>query len=358
MSRNEAIAASICESIAGDPHKHDPTFTQSVTNYFNTSKLIFTRVHENQFKSLRETWKIGEDDYRKSFTSEDDDDENKGSALASIGDMGFSGSTFFNTTDGKFLVKSVPRHFEHSFFKDEMLVPYADHLRHNLYSLLVRITDFLEAQRSMGSTLGLAPSHHIVMENTKFGENDDKREGVEWETWDLKPMSYFYPERDVAGGALTSEETKNRLADDFSEKIVLSIDDAADFRANLQKDTAFLAKMSAVDYSLFLVRIPVTPEKPEAEADGSPDVPLEPPLVPPGAPSWRTGVKSADGKYIYRAAVLDFFWAKHKVHAQAMTGLINTYNLVDKQGPMSVTTTSEEYRERFLKMCDEMVEVK
>jgi hypothetical protein len=55
---------------------------------------------------------------------------------------------------------------------------------------------------------------------------------------------------------------------------------------------------------------------------------------------------------------LDFFWAKHKVHAQAMTGLIKTYNLVDNQGPMSVTTTSDEYRERFLKMCNEMIEVK
>jgi hypothetical protein len=41
-----------------------------------------------------------------------------------------------------------------------------------------------------------------------------------------------------------------------------------------------------------------------------------------------------------------------------MTGLIKTYNLVDNQGPMSVTTTSDEYRERFLKMCNEMIEVK
>jgi hypothetical protein len=355
MSSQEQLAASICESIAGRHNDDNASITKSVTAYFDSSKLVFTCPHEDQFKSLRETWRIGEDNYSKSFQG---DDEAKGSALISIGDMGFSGSTFFNTSDGKYLVKSVPRHFEHSFFKDELIEPYANHMRNNLDSLLVRITDFLEAKSNVGSTFGAAPSHHIVMENTKFGEKDDKRKDAEWETWDLKPMSYFYPERDVAGGALTSKETKEKLADDFSEKLVLSLDDAEDLKANLQKDTAMLAKANAVDYSLFLVRVPVDEAKSESTADGSPDLPLEPPLVPPGPPSWRTGVKSSDGKYIYRTALLDFFWAKHKVHAQAMTGLIKTYNLVDNQGPMSVTTTSDEYRERFLKMCNEMIEVK
>jgi hypothetical protein len=355
MSSQEQLAASICESIAGRHNNDNPSITKSVSAYFDSSKLLFTCPHEDEFKSLRENWKIGEENYSKSFQG---DDDGKGSALVSIGDMGFSGSTFFNTSDGKYLVKSVPRHFEHSFFKDELLKPYAEHMRQNLDSLLVRITDFLEAKSNVGSTFGAAPSHHIVMENTKFGEKDDKRKDVEWETWDLKPMSYFYPERDIAGGALTSEETKEKLADDFSEKLVLSLDDAEDLKANLQKDTAMLAKANAVDYSLFLVRIPVDATSSETTADGSPDVPLEPPLVPPGPPSWRTGVKSSDGKYVYRAALLDFFWAKHKVHAQAMTGLIKTYNLVDNQGPMSVTTTSDEYRERFLKMCNEMIEVK
>ena len=356
MPSQEELAKSICESIAGRHNDDNPSMTKNVTAYFDSSKLLFTCPHEDQFKSLREHWKIGEDDYGKSFQG--DGEDAKGSALVSIGDMGFSGSTFFNTSDGKYLVKSVPRHFEHSFFKEELLVPYADHMRQNLDSLLVRITDFLEAKSNVGSTFGTAPSHHIVMENTKFGEKEDKREGAEWETWDLKPVSYFYPERDVADGALTSEETKEKLADDFSEKLVLSLDNAEDLKANLQKDTAMLAKSNAVDYSLFLVRIPTDAAKSETAADGSPELPLEPPLVPPGPPSWRTGVKSSDGKYIYRAALLDFFWAKHKVHAQAMTGLIKTYNLVGNQGPMSVTTTSEEYRERFMKMCDEMIEVK
>lgn len=153
-------------------------------------------------------------------------------------------------------------------------------------------------------------------------------------------MSYFYPERDVAGGALSSEATKSRLADDFDEKIVLTRDQAEHFKGQLEKDTALLAKHNAVDYSLFLVRVPasVAPSQ--------------------GKETWRNGVKSADGKYVYRAAILDFFWAKHKVHAQAMTGLIKSYNVVDAQGPMSVTTEAPEYRERFLKMCQEFIEVR
>ena len=345
MSSQEQLAASICESIAGRHNDDNTSITKSVSTYFDSSKLVFTCPHEDEFKSLRQNWNIGEDDYSKSFHG---DDDSKGSALVSIGDMGFSGSTFFNTSDEKYLVKSVPRHFEYSFFKDELIVPYANHMRQNLDSLLVRITDFLEAKSNVGSTFGAAPSHHIVMENTKFGVKDDK-------SWDLKPMSYFYPERDIADGALTSKETKEKLADNFSETLVLSLDDAEDLKANLQKDTVMLAKANAVDYSLFLVRIPLDKADSGNTADG---LPLEPPQVPPGPPSWRTGVKSSDGKYIYRAALLDFFWAKHKVHAQAMTGLIKTYNLVDNQGPMSVTTTSDEYRERFLKMCNEMIEVK
>lgn len=347
--RDKAIATSICHSILASESYEQPSLSQRIPAFFYTYSLIFACLYEELFTSLREIWHLDEQSYFDSFRAGSKD------ALVPMGDMGYSGSTFFTTSDGKYLVKSIPRHFEHSFFKDDLLMPYAEHMRQHRLSLLVRITDFLEnTHASVGTMVGLAPSHHIVMENLKFGEKDDKRD-VEWETWDLKPMSYFYPERDVADGKLTSEATKSKLADDFDEKLVLSTENAAALREQLQKDTAFLAECNAVDYSLFLVRVPAdTSSKPQGELE----VPMEPPLIPPGPPSWRTGMKSADGKWVYRASILDFFWAKHKVHAQAMTGLIKTYNIVDKQGPMSVTTNSQEYRERFLKMCDEMIEVK
>ena len=269
------------------------------------------------------------------------------------------------TADSAYLVKSIPRHFEHSFFKQELLEPYVEYMANTQGSLLIRITDFLECiHHSVGTLFGLAPTHQMIMENIFYGQ-DQQNEDSEWESWDLKPMSYFYPERDVAGGALSSEATKSRLADDFNERIVLDRNQAEDFKAQLEKDTALLHKCNAVDYSLFLVRIPAS-RAPASESQPSlsphnisfePIPPAQPPFTPSEPPTWRNGVKSADGQYVYRAAVLDFFWAKHKVHAKAMTGLIKSYNMVGRQGPMSVTTTAPEYRERFLKMCSEIIEI-
>jgi hypothetical protein len=204
------------------------------------------------------------------------------------------------------------------------------------------------------------------MENIMYGQDEAKRKGgMDWEQWDLKPTSYFFPERDIADGRLTSEATKSQLADEFHEKIILSRRHADDFFAALEADTELLATHNAVDYSLFLVRIksqdetPSSVTDPEQETSADGVVPTDPPAAPPEPPSWRTGVPSSDGKHIFRAAVLDFFWAKHKVQPKLMTFLINAYNLlIYHHGPMSITTTPQEYRQRFLRMCREYVEVK
>jgi hypothetical protein len=200
------------------------------------------------------------------------------------------------------------------------------------------------------------------MDNIMYGREEAKKQGeADWEKWDLKPTSYFYPERDIAGGALTSEATKSQLADEFHDKIILRREQAEDFFSSLEADTKLLAEHNAVDYSLFLVRMK-TPQQaaasmppPTESATG----PADSPSTPPSAPTWRTGVTSADGKYIFRASILDFFWAKHKVQPRAMTLLIKLWNLlVIKHGPMSITTTPDEYRERFLKLCRGIVEIK
>lgn len=103
---------------------------------------------------------------------------------------------------------------------------------------------------------------------------------------------------------------------------------------------------NAVDYSLFLVRYP-------ADLDTVP--------TPPGRGSaWRNGVTSRDGKWVYRAIVLDFFWAKDALQAKTMTGLVNLFNALTwgkDHGPMSITTTSDEYRQRFLGMIEQIVEI-
>ncbi|KAK7988275.1 hypothetical protein PG989_008590 [Apiospora arundinis] len=370
--REEQIAKSIIYVIINTDENGKPIQRQTVLSrilsIFNLYWLTLQLVREDLFRGLREFWAIKSSDYKDSFTPASAASRNKKKAplLQPLGDMGYSGSTFFRTADGAYLVKSVPRSFENKFFKNDMLLPYVDHMRANPGSLLVRITDFLECTRgSLGTLFGLAPSHHIVMENILYGQDEKKTssstsvgpsgngqggEGEQpkkkWESWDLKPTSYFFPERDIAGGKLTSEATKSKLADEFEGKLYLTLDQAEDFKAQLQKDTKFLADRNAVDYSLFLVRISVDTDGDNADGQEA------------GSADLLTRVQT-DGKTpeIYRAAVLDFFWAKHTVHAKAMTGLINTYNLVDEQGPMSVTAEADEYRQRFMKMCLDMIEV-
>jgi len=200
------------------------------------------------------------------------------------------------------------------------------------------------------------------MDNIMYGQAQAKEN---WESWDLKPTSYFYPERDIASGRLTSEATKNQLADEFHDKVLLTRDQADDLFTALEADTRLLADHNAVDYSLFLVRIKTAPKSPTEVADPSSPaaddadvMPRAPPSVPPAPPSWRTGIPSPDGKHIFRAALLDFFWAKHKVQPRVMTALVKLWNvLISRQGPMSITTTPEEYRQRFLKMCRGIVEI-
>lgn len=361
--RLNVIARSVTHFIIHSDAKQ-PNVLARIPNFFWVYWLTFQCVREDLFTALRGIWQIKDDEYKASFGKDDRKKRDlkpmgiffspsssttyiKHNTNRIPGDMGYSGSTFFTTTDTAYIVKSIPRHFEHSFFQHDLLLPYAEYMKSNPTSLLTRITDFLEcSQTSIGTLFGLAPSHHIVMENLLCEKEDS------WEDYDLKPQSYFYPERDVAGGVLTSEATKSRLADHFNEKIILTLDEAEDLKAQLQKDTKFLSDCNAVDYSLMLVRIPIS-EAPNTEEDLPPAG--KTPLVPPGPPSWRTGIKSADGKWVYRAAILDFFWAKHKVHAKVMTGLIKAYNAADRQGPMSVTTDSPEYRQRFLKMVEDML---
>jgi hypothetical protein len=256
--------------------------------------------------------------------------------------------TFFTTQNSKYLIKSLPRAFEQKFFRDRLLEPYVEHMELNQDSLLVRITDLLWTPTpALGSIVGLAPSHHIVMENILYGKSAcSKPHQEQWETYDLKPNDYFYPERDVAGGRLAPESVKERLIDEFDDKIRVTIDQKEELIAQLSRDSKILQNSNAVDYSLFVVRYP---------AD------LEHVPTPPGrGSSWRNGIVSRDGKWVYRAIILDFFWSKDALQAHTLTGLVKLYNAVKwgkSHGPMSITTTSDEYRKRFLGMVDDMVEV-
>ena len=62
---------------------------------------------------------------------------------------------------------------------------------------------------------------------------------------------------------------------------------------------------------------------------------------------------------MYRAVLLDFFWAKDVLQVKALMGLVKSWNFFQRgkgNGSMSITTTATEYRGRFLKMIETIVE--
>ncbi|KIW32180.1 uncharacterized protein PV07_03741 [Cladophialophora immunda] len=337
--RDKKISRSIIFAIQQDDTSEKRLrLWRPLKTFFALYGLLLIRLRPELFKRLRnQTWHLPDEEYRSSFGYKD--------SLVSKGDMGYSGSTFFNTKDNRFLIKSIPRRLEHTFFRDDLLEPYVSHMESHPRSLLVRITDFLGWRYpSIGGLFGITPTYHLVMENLLHGQQEDS----DWQTFDLKPMSYFFPERDIAGGKLASEATKSKLANHFDDKMLLSRERAEEFFHLLEQDTELLARHNAVDYSLMLVRIPKSSSSP---ADDDHQNPFDDP------PDWRTGVPSQDDKWLFRAVILDFFWAKHKVHAKTMTMLINAWRMIDDKGPMSITTAAPEYRDRFLKMCREIVKV-
>ena len=353
--RESSLTKSIQSGLLRDPDRFKKMPWGRFLAFFTFHRIKLIRHEKHLFAKLRqEVWKFNEDEYQASFHT-----TNGQPPLKTMGDLGYSGSvstalnsiprkntyfgcqTFFGTLDGHYVIKSLPRRFEYSFFQADLLGPYYEYMRHHPDSVLVWITDYILAPyTTLGTLLGCTPAHHVIMENTLCGKDDDPS-SQNWETYDLKPIDYFYPERDLVPEPLVSQDTLSKLADTFNEKLHLWRKDYETFWHSLESDTKFLQHANAVDYSLLLVRIPAS-SKPTVLGRHSP---------------WREGLPSADGKWKYRAVILDFFWARHKLHAQAMSGVVQTFNVVGRQGPMSITTTASEYREKFLAMVGGMIEV-
>ncbi|KAI9711527.1 MAG: hypothetical protein M1820_002091 [Bogoriella megaspora] len=344
--REDLIGRSILKSIfENQTDESTRSLLNKIKSAFTFLQLLLTRFRHDLFSKLRrDIWRLDEAEYRESFKR--DREGGTKAKLIPVGDLGYSGSTFFTTPNSKFLIKSLPRRFEHDFFRSDLLPHYYHHMSEHPDSLLVRITDLLHAPPpQLGVLFGAAPSHHIVMENAMYGresEPDDKAK-KSWESYDLKPMSYFYPERDIMDGKLAPDSVKDKLADSFEDKIRVTNAQAKELKVQLEIDTQQLADSNAVDYSLFLVRFPASSKPENTSARQSP---------------WREGVTDRNGEWKYRAVLLDFFWAKHKTRAKAMTGLVGSFQWLrgQKDEPMSITTKPGEYRERFLKMVDEMIE--
>ncbi|KAM0332022.1 hypothetical protein ACHAQA_002288 [Verticillium albo-atrum] len=362
--RESFISQSVLKAITGD----DPDVTKRKTPlhrrvirlvlaFFALFKLYLARYRRADFATLRkDVWSLDEDEYTDSFRlpeTSDNADENpaqgKEPHLKPVGDLGYSGSTFFITPNSKYLIKSLPRRFEHTFFTHDLFGPYVAHMRGHPHSLLVRISDMVYTPHpTLGGIIGTAPTHHIIMENLLYGKqaSGDDWHAMKWETYDLKPSDYFFPERDIADGNLAPQSVKDKLIDNFPDQVKVNAATKKELLDILAADTQLLADNNAIDYSLFLARYPGP-----NTTDPQPNVAN----VKSDAGPWRTGMTDATGLWTYRVVVLDFFWARHKFHAQAMTNLVKLFNKVAHKGPMSITANPAEYRQRFLKMVGDIV---
>lgn len=341
---------------------------QPVSSFFAIFNSHLVRFRLEDFVAIRhEIWKIDDDDYAASFchsrgnATRSRHPERHEADLVPVGDLGYSGSTFLITGNGKYLVKSLDRRFEHDFFMNELFEPYLVHMETYTNSLLVRITDTLYVpETTLGGLLGITPNHHIIMENLMYGkehENSDSAK-AQWTTYDLKPDDYFFPERDIADGNLASESVKNKLADRMPDGVRVSAEMRKELLDILATDTEFLARCNVVDYSLFLVRYPGPGSSTEPSASNTEVIdnnPFQPISTAIEEDAWRTGVASVDGKWSYRAVILDFFWARHKFQPKVMSGLIGTLNIVAKKGPMTITAEPFEYKTRFMNMVNKLL---
>lgn len=306
-----------------DPPIPSPAYKRFRLNtFFRATGILLERREEGLFCAVRKAvFDINEEEYRAQFQ--------KGT-LDRGGNLGFSGAAFFFTPAGKkFIIKSLPNEFEWKFFYEDLLIAYCSYMLKNKSSLLSHITDALfnfDYRFWNWVRLGTA-SHFLVMENML--EGFDEKKGCR--QWDLKPKDYLRADLLLP---MSDEESERLLYKKGGLKLTRQQFTA--LMSLLENDTKFLADKKVVDYSLLLGEFPL-------EFANSMEQPN----------SFRTGIKSADGKKIYRLGIIDFFFS----HKTAPTVIQNAGDIIPGDTEFTFTDKPSRYRLKFLDMVKEYVSV-
>ena len=307
-----------------------PTFNRA--ELFSLYHARFHRAAPLLFHALRrDCYRLCESHYQQHFAQ----------PLRKVDGLGFSGSLFYYTHDSSLVIKSVGRPFEYRFLYEKMMdgfVSYCSTMAsQGQPTLLCQITDVLASfDHRLGDWLGISPSHYVVMANVLEGL--DKARGCR--KWDLKPLCFFEPTRDLVPDPVKTEQARSGLADELDDKLVLTRREKGLLMQQIERDTAFLQDMKTIDYSLLLGRYPVDMFHPPRQGSGERD-----PMALPagGATDFVRGVRSADGKWVYKMALLDFFWNIEQLMPRIMKA---AGKLLPEQ---SITTEPERYRKEFLR---------
>ncbi len=297
-----------------------------IANY-ERDRVHLRRAAPLQFHSLRtEVYGLSEEHYQHELSK----------PMRPIDALGLSGSIFFFSDDRSIICKSVGRKFEYTFLYENMLDAFCEYYRNAPNNLLTQITDVLYSfDHRIGSYLGLSPSHYMLMTNVLEGLDESKG----CRKWDLKPQDFFEPSRDLIPDTIKSEQTKSGLADELDEHMVLDERRKEELMFLLKRDTEFLEKMETIDYSLLLGRYPV--EMFHSEPD--PSVVRDPLYLEGGKEDYVHGVRSADGKWVYKLCILDFLWNVNQLQSKVMK-----YAAMPLP-EQTITTEPGRYRKEFLK---------
>ena len=158
------------------------------------------------------------------------------SSLAQQSSEGKSGSFFYYTADGQFLLKTISRNEKRRL--KAMLPDYFAYLQKEPYSLLLRFYG-LHSLREKRKRRSGPPLYFVVMGNV-FGDFDISK------SYDLKGS---WVERWAKPGSSTLKDKDFMKA---NEKINISSDARSRLLEQLRKDVEFLSSHGLVDYSLLL----------------------------------------------------------------------------------------------------------
>jgi len=266
------------------------------------------------FKKAREVCKISEASYMLSLGPEQLLGNMLCGKLASMKckvSEGKSGSFFFTSHDGKYLVKTIYHREKVSL--EKMLPDYFEYIVSSPNSLLNQIFGF--------HRIGLIP--FIVLKNVFFT---------------LLPIDEVYDLKGSEWGR-TNTEGHGVLKDlDFKRKLNLTPEMKQQFLRQIEKDSQFLEKLGLIDYSLLLGIHYVDKHKGPKD---SRDVPINGSNI---FTSHHGGILSANGKEVYFIGIIDYLTV-YGIRKTAETLFRST--ILHQQRDKISTVPPPEYAERF-----------
>lgn len=248
--------------------------------------------------------------------------------LSELCSEGKSGSFFYYSADGKYMVKTIS-HTEHRFFR-KILAKYYSHIVTNPDTLLVRFLGAHQIRFGRHSKFGSKRIYFVVMGNLFDTPFKIERR------YDLKGSW---------SGRYTPDEKRSDITRALKDLDIIDLDqhirlDAQNtllFNTQLEKDSKFLADCGIIDYSLLLGVHTITGDLPPEPA------PVYGRYVPFWQKNWG-GVLSDDKTQIYYMGVIDIL-----IHFNARKlGELVIKSIYDDRKGVSVQFPSK-YQQRFMK---------